>query len=211
MVRSAPPTVSSACRSPPTPNSRAAYMETACIVMIRRSAALCGAGLAMALLAGDAFAGVALAQAYPRPVRPYMKIPRTPYPEAVWPQTLILLPDGFTMSREWSAQLPGARKTHGPLNTLRQIADAVLGCWRPPLAQTRQEITVRLAFTRQGLAFSEPRITYTSGAVEERQREALRRSILKAITDCTPLRFTPGLASAIAGRPFAIRFIAPAR
>jgi hypothetical protein len=179
------------------------------------------------------FAGEAAAQVYPRPidpspqgrahrqllhprpvrperVRPDMVIPPTPYPATPTPQSPGLLPYGFTMTRTWTAQASQVG-SEARLDKPREVSDRLLACWRPPVMPVQQEVTIRLGFARDGRPIGIPRITYVGGALNESHREALRKSILKAISDCTPLRFTQGLASAIAGRPFAIRFIAPAQ
>jgi hypothetical protein len=148
----------------------------------------------------------------PDPVRPNMQVPATPHPEALRPGPRTY-PPGFTMTREKPARRGEGwqgRVSPGVLERPAQISDALLACWRPPALAVRQEITVRLGFGRDGRPIGEPRITYIGGAQDGAHRETLRNSLLKAISDCTPLRFTPTLASAIAGRPFAIRFIAPA-
>ncbi len=164
----------------------------------------------------------------PNPVNPSMRIPQTPYPDALRPR-MPIPQSGFTMTRkknygrkksgitktrpgqkDWQAQISGSETAAGAIDKPGEISNRLVACWKPPALPVQQEVTVRVGFNRGGKAIGEPRITYTGGALNDSHRETLRRSILKAISDCTPLRFTPGLASAIAGRPFAIRFIAPA-
>ena len=48
---------------------------------------------------------------------------------------------------------------------------------------------------------------FVSGVGDPRTRELLTRSVLEAIRACTPLRMSPGLSRAVAGRPVSIRFI----
>lgn len=173
----------------------------------------------------------------PDPVNPSMQIPATPYPEALQPRTQIPS-SGFTMTRkkqsgrkaprktapnkagpkdtrpskiDWRAQVSEPRPEGAALERPGQISDALLNCWRPPALPVQQEVTVRLSFNRGGKVIGEPRITYVSGSLNASHREILRKSMLSGISACLPLRFTQGLASAIAGRPFAIRFIAPAQ
>ena len=55
-----------------------------------------------------------------------------------------------------------------------------------------------------------PKITYVA-APDAKAKADLRASLLGALGRCGALRFTPSLGKAIAGRPFAIRFILPAR
>ena len=54
------------------------------------------------------------------------------------------------------------------------------------------------------------KITYVK-APDKAAGDALRASLLRALEGCAPLRFTPALGKSIAGRPFAIRFVLPAR
>lgn len=144
----------------------------------------------------------------PDPVRPDMRIPPTPHPEALRPGRPAQ-PPGFTITEKPPAN-PQRMPVEGALSLPRQVSQALAACWKPPSLPVQQEITVRLAFNRDGRLIGEPRITYVGGALGAAHRESLRNSILAGISACLPLRFTPGLASAIAGRPFAIRFIAPA-
>jgi len=57
---------------------------------------------------------------------------------------------------------------------------------------------------------SAPRVTYVSPGLGT-DREAVRASILAAVERCAPFEFTDGLGSAISGRAFTLRFVAPAR
>lgn len=100
--------------------------------------------------------------------------------------------------------------SHASLQRPRDVARRLRMCWQAPASPDKQEITVRLAFNRDGSVLGTPRITYIQRTLQPEQKQALRQSLLRAIAACAPLRFTPGLASAIAGRPIAIRFILPA-
>ena len=144
----------------------------------------------------------------PEPVDPTLRSPPTPYPEALRPGRAPVQP-GYTITRQ--KPMAGGAAAPGALDKPREISDALLACWRPPAMPVQQEVTVRLSFNRDGRVIGEPRITYVGGAIGAAHRETLRKSMLSGISTCLPLRFTPGLASAIAGRPFAIRFIAPAQ
>lgn len=145
----------------------------------------------------------------PETVRPDMRIPATPHPEALRPGRSVF-PPGYTLTRTRDAQ-GDQRPIAGPLERPGQISDALMRCWRPPPAGFRQEITIRVAFRKDGDLMGEPRITWIGPTGNVEQRAALRNSMLRAISLCVPMRFTPAMASAIAGRPFAMRFIAPAQ
>jgi hypothetical protein len=96
------------------------------------------------------------------------------------------------------------------LNTIRDVFAAVHACWLPPpmdQAHEGMEISVRLSFTRDGAVLGEPRFTYLTRGVSQQVRTAYERAVAEALVRCTPLPFTPELGGALAGRPFAIRFI----
>lgn len=139
----------------------------------------------------------------PAPTEAPRRAPARPPPLAGpgYVMTLVLGQDSD--SQNSGASLAGALKRP------RDVGERLLQCWRPPAATIQQEITVRLAFSGGGRVIGVPRVTYVEPATPPGRRQALQRSMLEAIEACQPLRFTPGLASAIAGRPFAIRFIAP--
>jgi hypothetical protein len=98
----------------------------------------------------------------------------------------------------------------GPLNRLRDIFPAIGACWSPPPGLSRLEsleVTVRFSLRRDGSLFGAPRVTFATPAAETRARDILRTTTVEAIRDCTPIRLTPALGGAIAGRPIAVRFI----
>ena len=105
----------------------------------------------------------------------------------------------------------GAAAQRGELgnsdNLPSDVARSIAACWSPP--HEGDEITLRMSFRRDGSVFGKPRITYLKTSGEPDEEAALANSILTAITSCTPLRFTPSLGAAIAGRVFLIRFISP--
>lgn len=102
------------------------------------------------------------------------------------------------------------RQEHGEpgvVATLRDVGRALSRCWRPPAAAGAVEATLRLAFARDGALVGAPRVTYVK-VKDAALREEVRASALAAARRCSPLRFTPRAASAMAGRIFAIRLIA---
>ena len=87
----------------------------------------------------------------------------------------------------------------------------ILSCWSPPAhAKGDLEVTVRVSFSKVGDIIGMPRVTYVKAGNDDDLRKAVTASIVAAIRSCAPLRFTQGFGQAIAGRAFAIRFIAPA-
>ena len=104
-----------------------------------------------------------------------------------------------------------ARTEPGQVDNLRDIYTKMKACWKPPPASRASpiDITVVVSFNRAGEIFGRPRITYESEAATDNDRLIYRIAVMEALQRCTPLPFTEGMAGAVAGRPFAIKF--PAR
>jgi len=90
----------------------------------------------------------------------------------------------------------------------KEAAEHLADCWSPPVPPKGEtvEVTIRFAFDGQGGVIGAPRVTYVkpfAGA----SAEAVRGSILTAVRDCTPMRFTESMAASAGGYPLAIRFI----
>lgn len=95
------------------------------------------------------------------------------------------------------------------IDTLRDIFRVLGACWQPPSGSgfTGQEITLRIAFKRNGEVLGQPKITYyRPGTGQDDQREAFAKSVRDAFTRCTPLPFTEKLGAAVAGRLLNFRF-----
>jgi hypothetical protein len=93
------------------------------------------------------------------------------------------------------------------LNLPGEIASRIATCWHPPAEG--DEVTLRLSFRADGSLFGKPRMTYVKAVGGADGEAAVATSIFAALQACTPLRFTPALGAAIAGRTFLIRFVAP--
>jgi hypothetical protein len=96
------------------------------------------------------------------------------------------------------------------LNTIRDVFSALRGCWIPPekdVARSGTQITLRFSFNSHGGMISEPRTTYVSADTTADVREIYWNAATAALKRCTPLQFTDGLGGALAGRPFAVRFV----
>jgi len=96
------------------------------------------------------------------------------------------------------------------LNTIQDVFAAFRACWMPPpLDQARpgMEVTVRFSFNRNGEILGEPRFTFVTRDVSDDVRAVYKRAVADTLSRCTPLTFTPALGNALAGRPFALRFI----
>lgn len=109
---------------------------------------------------------------------------------------------------------PAERNTAGhlprDLNTIRDVFSALRTCWVPPekdVARSGTQITLRLSFNSHGGIIAEPRTTYVSPDTPPDVRQVYWDAATAALKRCTPLQFTDGLGGALAGRPFAIRFV----
>ena len=96
------------------------------------------------------------------------------------------------------------------VSTLRQLFARLGACWRPPpLDQARagMQLTVRLAFRRDGSILGEPRFTYVSRAASKDESELYKQAVRDGLKGCAPFPFAGGLGGAVAGRPLTIRYI----
>jgi hypothetical protein len=96
----------------------------------------------------------------------------------------------------------------GPLNTLKDVGQAVLSCWRWPPdteVQSGMELTIRLSFKRNGEIFG-ARLTYQKRDVPAEEKALYYGALLEAMKLCSPLPLSPSLGEAIAGRPFIFTF-----
>ena len=97
-----------------------------------------------------------------------------------------------------------------PLDTIREMFDALRACWVPPLedeARPGMQMSVRLSFKRSGEIMGPPRVTYTSPDAPPAARNMYHDAIMAALQRCAPLPFSRGLGGAVAGRPIAIRYV----
>lgn len=97
-----------------------------------------------------------------------------------------------------------------PLNTIRDVGAALEACWRPPPIEDAfpgMQVTLVFSFNRNGAVMGEPRFTYSLHEAPTRVKAAYQRAAVDTLNRCTPLRFTSELGGAIAGHPFAVRFI----
>jgi hypothetical protein len=103
------------------------------------------------------------------------------------------------------------RTEPGQVDNIRDIVAKLKTCWRPPPASRAKpiDIAVIVSFNRAGEIFGHPRVTYESEAATDNDRLIYRTAVMEALQRCTPMPFTEGMAGAVAGRPFVIKF--PAR
>jgi hypothetical protein len=97
-----------------------------------------------------------------------------------------------------------------PANRLSEIGPLLSRCLRMPdyqVARPGMQITVRLAFTRDGAILGEPRFTFSTPGVSPEVRAVYQRAVVDMLNRCTPLPITRELGDAIAGRPFVIPIV----
>jgi hypothetical protein len=152
---------------------------------------------AAALCLGAAVAGSALAQDYSPFGDPDARQEQLEPP--------LSLPEGINGVVRPRADAPSV----GRIGRIGEVFPALQACWRPPAGSgfSGQEITVRLAFKRNGEVLGQPRITYYKAGGDRDQRDAFTRSVREAFERCTPLPFSDSFGAAVAGRLFTFRFV----
>ncbi|MGL4495952.1 MAG: hypothetical protein ACRCUX_09065, partial [Beijerinckiaceae bacterium] len=96
------------------------------------------------------------------------------------------------------------------LNRINEIAPYLQRCWSVPTGLTQSatlDATIRMSLSRDGRVIGEPRITYVNRAASPAQKDAIVRSMQRAVAVCAPFPLSPQLGNAVAGRIFSIRFI----
>src|SRR5580698_4312593 len=116
----------------------------------------------------------------------------------VWLAAALLLPSAIAPAQA------GDR-----IDNIHQVFEWMGACWRPPPASRANpeiDITVVVSFLRDGNINGRPKITYESEQATDNDRLEYRIAVMEALQRCTPMPFTEGMASAVAGRPFAVLF-----
>jgi hypothetical protein len=95
------------------------------------------------------------------------------------------------------------------VNTIADVVARLRACWKPPAPSRVHpdiDITVIVSFKRTGEILGKPRVTYESEQADDNDRLLYRIAAMEALQRCTPMPFTEGMAGAVAGRPFSVRF-----
>jgi hypothetical protein len=102
--------------------------------------------------------------------------------------------------------VPMARSQEAaPANTLVELRRQFGGCLAgKPLGPAGSQVTITFMMKRDGSVFGKPRVTFShlEGDAETRQRFV--DDAERAVDACLPLRISPSLGEAIAGRQFFI-------
>jgi hypothetical protein len=117
---------------------------------------------------------------------------------------------GFAATLLLIASISTAQAQSGQVDNLKEAFARLRTCWRPPppsRANPGVEITVIVSFTRDGNILGRPKITYESENATDNDRLEYRIAVMETLQRCTPMPFTDAMGGAVAGRPFAIRFV----
>jgi hypothetical protein len=117
----------------------------------------------------------------------------------------------FWFAAAWllSASMASAQTEPAQVDSIKGVIERLGTCWRPPppsRANPDVEITVIVSFRRDGTILGRPKITYESDSATDNDRLMYRIAVMETLQRCTPMPFTEGMAGAVAGRPFAIKF-----
>jgi len=99
-----------------------------------------------------------------------------------------------------------AQGVSAELKSVKDVGKTIEACWHPPADSKGSSVTLRFGFKRDGSLLGPPRATSVQAEGDEKARKALVDAAVKAVTDCTPLAFSPDLAKGMAGQIFAISF-----
>lgn len=109
-----------------------------------------------------------------------------------------------------SAVGPGVTVAQEPgVGTLKEMFARLKGCWRSPRLSNGNpgmEITVLVAFTRDGRILGHPRITFETHDASDDERLVYRTAVMETLQRCVPMPFIRGMGDAVAGRPLTLKF-----
>jgi hypothetical protein len=102
------------------------------------------------------------------------------------------------------------QKPDHDLDNIGDLFAELRSCWSPPppdAAREGMQMSVRFSFKKSGEMIGPPRLTYATAGVPADTRDTYLKAINASLNACIPLKFTDGLADALAGRPIAIRYV----
>ncbi len=92
----------------------------------------------------------------------------------------------------------------GPANTLTDMRRAFGACLAETPIAAGSRVTIVFMMKRDGSIFGRPRITYAHLAGDADAKRRFLDEAERAVDSCLPLKVTPALGEAIAGRMFTI-------
>src|SRR5262252_9543180 len=96
------------------------------------------------------------------------------------------------------------------LETIGDLFAALRSCWSPPPAEQAREgmqMSVRFSFKKSGELIGPPQLTFATAGAPTNAHATYLKAINDSLDACLPLKFTGGLAGALAGRPIMIRYV----
>jgi hypothetical protein len=102
------------------------------------------------------------------------------------------------------------QKPDHDLDNIGDLFAELRSCWSPPSADDAHQgmqMSVRFSFKKSGEMIGPPRVTFATAGVPADTRDTYLKAINASLNACIPLKFTDGLAGALAGRPIAIRYV----
>jgi hypothetical protein len=94
-----------------------------------------------------------------------------------------------------------------PVDRINELGPLLSKCLALPSddeALAGMQVSLKLAFKRDGELLANPRFTYTTHEAPEKVKAAYQAAALDMLKHCTPLPITEKFAGAIAGRPFVV-------
>src|SRR5271166_3863551 len=92
-----------------------------------------------------------------------------------------------------------------PANTLMDVRRQFEGCLAgTPVSAEGSRVTIVFMLKRDGSIFGKPRITFSHLEGDAAARQRFVDDAARAVDSCLPLKVTPALGGAIAGRMFSI-------
>jgi hypothetical protein len=94
-----------------------------------------------------------------------------------------------------------------PVDRINELGPLLSKCLELPPddeAQVGMQLSLKLAFKRDGELLADPRFTYTTHDAPEKVKAAYHAAALDMLKHCTPLPVTDKFGGAIAGRPFVV-------
>jgi hypothetical protein len=143
----------------------------------------------------------------------FRRHPFTPYSCGVFsrpgctPELLFPLNQVPVLKVEGHAGPPEPLDREHPVDRINELGRLLSKCLELPPddeALAGMQLSLRLAFKRDGELLADPRFTYTTHDAPEKVKAAYQAAALDMLKHCTPLPITDKFGGAIAGRPFVV-------
>ena len=143
----------------------------------------------------------------------FRRHPFTPYSCGVFsrpgctPELLFPLNQVPVLRVQGHAGPPEPLDREHPVDRINELGPLLSKCLELPPddeAQVGMQLSLKLAFKRDGELLADPRFTYTTHDIPEKVKAAYQTAALDMLKHCTPLPVTDKFGGAIAGRPFVV-------